>query len=113
MKGRYDNLHGDEPEIDTLAARAEATRPIDDEIDHKLGIMLMDSVYSQIDSAEAAKNERERMMRKYQTDITFMIETLSNLLRVSVNVNIIPSHSIDHVVLQATRLQALCREMVK
>lgn len=35
MKGRYDNLHGDEPEIDALAARAEATRPIDDEIDRK------------------------------------------------------------------------------
>ena len=36
MKGRYDNLHGDEPEIDALASRAEAMRDVDAEIDRKL-----------------------------------------------------------------------------
>ena len=35
MKGRYDALHGDEPEIDALANRAEAMRDVDVEIDRQ------------------------------------------------------------------------------
>jgi len=35
-QGRYDNLHGDEPEIDALARNAEAGRDVDAEIDRKI-----------------------------------------------------------------------------
>lgn len=104
MKGRYDNLHGDEPEIDALANRAEAGRDIDAEIDRKLGMM---------DAEEAKRAKHERDLLQYQATLTFMIEGLSNLLRVSLTVRNIPPHSADHVAFQAERLQQLCREMAK
>lgn len=104
MKGRYDNLHGDEPEIDALANRAEAGRDVDAEIDRKL---------ERMDAEDAKRTKRERDLLQYQATLTFMIEGLSNLLRVSLTVRNIPPHSANHVVLQAERLQALCREMAK
>ena len=104
MKGRYDNLHGDEPEIDALANRAEAGRDVDAEIDRRQAMM---------DAEDAKRTKRERDLLQYQATLTFMIEGLSNLLRVSLTVRNIPPHSADHVVLQAERLQQLCREMAK
>lgn len=104
MKGRYDNLHGDEPEIDALARNAEAGRDVDAEIDRKL---------ERMEEWDKKRDERLRNLLQYQAMITFMIDELSNLLRVSLTVVNLPSHSADNVAKQAERLQALCREMAK
>ena len=99
-----DNLHGDEPEIDALASRAEAMRDVDAEIDRKQAMM---------DAEDANRKSNERLLLQYQASLTFMIDGLSNLLRVSLSVTNIPPHSADHLVLQAERIQSLLRQMSK
>lgn len=104
MKGRYDNLHGDEPEIDALANRAEATRDIDAEIDRKQERMdAEDAKRKQYDSLLLA-DFRYRLMSAIR-EITY--------LQNWTDAKSLNARSADMLVLQAERLQKLCREMAK
>lgn len=102
-----DALHGDEPEIDALANRAEATRDIDAEIDRKLGRM---------DAEDAKRTKRDRqavMAQDFRYRCGAMIRELTTLINWTDMPGGLPAHAADNVAKQAERLQQLCREMAK
>lgn len=105
--GRYDNLHGDEPEIDSLANRAEAMRDVDAEIDRRLGRM---------DAEDAKRETLDRNMRiLFRFKASRLIDEISHLIRMTdvPDREVMHAHLADNVVTQAAQLQSLCREMAK
>lgn len=100
-----DALHGDEPEIDALANRAEAGRDVDAEIDRKLERM----------DAEDAKRKHGELRIAFRYRVSHLIDELAHLIRISdvPGREVMHAHLADNVVTQAERLQALCREMAK
>jgi len=96
-----DSLHGDEPEIDALANRAEAGRDIDAEIDRRQE--MMDAVNKQYDSL---------LLADFRYRLTSAIRELT-FLQNWTDAKSLNARSADMLVLQAERLQKICREMAK
>lgn len=105
-KGRYDNFHGDEPEIDALANRAEAMRDVDAEIDRRQAMM---------DADDAKRTQGATMRQMFRYKASHMIDELAHLIRMSdvPGREVMHAHLADNVVTQAERLQQLCKEMAK
>ena len=100
-----DSLHGDEPEIDALANRAEAGRDVDAEIDRRLERM----------DAEDAKRKHGELRIAFRYKVSLLIDELAHLIRMSdvPGREVMHAHLADNVVTQAERLQNLCKEMAK
>lgn len=108
MKGRYDNLHGDEPEYERMASMAEAGRDVDAEIDRKKAQMDAE------DALFAQAKRKEAMAQDFRYRCCAIIRELTTLIGwTDMPGGPLPSHAADNVAKQAERLQALCREMAK
>jgi uncharacterized membrane protein len=103
-QGRYDNLHGDEPEYERMASMAEAGRDVDAEIDRKQAQMDAEDAKRQQYESMLAIDFRYRLMAAIR-EITF----LQNFM----DAKSLNTRSVDMLVLQAERLQKICREMAK
>lgn len=99
-----DSAHGDEPEYERMASMAEAGRDVDAEIDRKLERMdAEDAKRKQYDSLLLA-DFRYRLMSAIR-EITY--------LQNWTDAKSLNARSADMLVLQAERLQKICREMAK
>jgi len=106
------SLHGDEPEIDALANRAEAMRDVDAEIDRRQAMMPPDDLSAWVNKMNAEEAKR-RTIVQLRWNATQMAESICNLIRMTDVPNGVASWSADNIAKQAERLQQLCREMAK
>lgn len=99
-----DSLHGDEPEIDALAAQAEAGRDVDAEIDRRQAMM---------DAEDAKRKQYDSMLlADFRYRLTSAIREIT-FLQNWTDAKSLNARSADMLVLQAERLQKICREMAK
>lgn len=99
-----DSLMGDEPEIDALASRAEAMRDVDAEIDRKQAMM---------DAEDAKRKPYDNLLLiDFRYRLTAAIREIT-FLQNWTDAKSLNARSVDMLVLQAERLQKICREMAK
>ena len=96
--GRYENLHGDEPDYERMAAMAESTRDVDAEIDRKK------EQYAMLDS-------------KVVSTASGIVETALRVISLCTDMARFPlAASPDEVIeieAHLAHLKTLCREMAK
>lgn len=99
-----DSAHGDEPEIDRMAAYAESTRDVDAEIDRKQAMM---------DAEDAKRKPYDNLLLiDFRYRLTAAIREIT-FLQNWTDAKSLNARSADMLVLQTERLQKICREMAK
>ena len=104
MKGRYDNQHGDEPEIDALANRAEAGRDVDAEIDRKIERMDAEDAKLQSSVKAYVHAQYDNWKKEYKYSVWSVKDMTASNYTFIQEVNV-PFHRVPDSVLRSGTIQ--------